>query len=129
MLAAMTGVASADVVHVDPCACSPNKPGFHRREALTGDWNGVRDDLKDDGVTLAVTYAAEVFASPALATRATFAGLVLAAADVDGAKAVHAGTGMLHVSALAIHGGGLSNELMDIYGVSNNAAPNDVRLF
>ena len=34
-------LARADVPQ-DPCACSPNKPGFHRSDALTGDWGGIR---------------------------------------------------------------------------------------
>src|SRR5262249_40441679 len=41
----------------------------------------------------------------------------------------HEGLGQLHVSAFAIHGHGLSAELADIYGLSGNVAPRDVRLF
>ena len=37
--------------------------------------------------------------------------------------------GHRHLSAFAIHGHGLSAELDDIYGVSGNVAPRDVRLF
>lgn len=113
-------VAMADGIVVDPCACSPNKPHFHRASALTGDWGGWRQRLLDHGIHLQATYAPEVFA----------------AADYDGVVAGLAQVGLdlevgplIHVTALGIHGHGLSQQLMDVYGVSNNAAESDVRLF
>ncbi|HSD91253.1 MAG TPA: carbohydrate porin [Kofleriaceae bacterium] len=115
---------------VDPCACSPNKPHFHRASALTGDWGGGRQTLLDHGIKLQGTYAPELFAAPGLDNqRLVEAGLFTLAVDVDLAKLAHEGFGTLHVSGLAIHGHGISEQLMDIYGVSNNAAPQDLRLF
>ena len=49
--------------------------------------------------------------------------------DLELEKLVHEGLGQFHASAFAIHGQGLSAELDDIYGVSGNVAPSDVRLF
>ena len=124
----IAGTAHAEPKH-DPCACSAIKPGFFRRDALSGTWGGLRDDLHDDGVTVSATYAAEVFATRGLAHDAVVAGLAVLAIDADLATLVHDGLGAMHVSGLAIHGDGLSAELMDIYGVSNNVAPSDARLF
>lgn len=124
----MTSAAHADPAK-DPCACSPNKPGFFRRDALSGRWGGLRDDLRDGGVNVQATYASEVFASPGLDDRVVVAGLAMLAVDVDLGEGTHDTLGWLRVSGLAIHGDGISSELMDVYGVSNNVAENDVRLF
>jgi len=121
-------LARADVKE-DPCACSPAKPGFFRRGNLTGDWDGERDKLKDEGVVPQLVYAGEVFAAPGLEHQVRVAGLLAATLDLELEKLVHEGLGQLHVSAFAIHGDGLSAELDDIYGVSGNVAPSDVRLF
>jgi porin len=126
---ALAGSAHADVA-VDPCACSPNKPGFHRASALTGDWNGLRSDLFDEGIKIQATYAGELFAAPGLdSDRLVGAGLGALAIDIDLATLVADHLGALHVGGFAIHGDGLSERLMDVYGVSNNVAPPGVRLF
>ncbi|HEX5062246.1 MAG TPA: hypothetical protein VFV99_22905, partial [Kofleriaceae bacterium] len=105
---ALTGVAHADIT-VDPCACSPNKPGFHRASALTGDWGGLRADLFDAGVKVQATYAGELFAAPGLESdRIVNAGLGALALDIDFAtlaKIDHLGS--LHLAGFAIHGDGL----------------------
>ncbi|MEO8845694.1 MAG: carbohydrate porin [Kofleriaceae bacterium] len=120
--------AHADVKE-DPCACSPAKPGFFRRGNLTGDWDGERDTLKDEGIVPQLVYAGEVFAAPGLDHTFREAGLLALQLDLELEKLVHDGLGQLHASAFAIHGHGLSAELDDIYGVSGNVAPRDVRLF
>jgi len=125
---ALAGVARAELVE-DPCACSANKPGFFRRANLTGDWDDLRDKLKDAGVVPQFTYAGEVFASPKLDNDFVFAGLAVLSLDLDLTKLVDDNLGAVHVSALGIHGSGLSDELMDVYGVSGNVGPSDVRLF
>ncbi|MFT3696219.1 MAG: carbohydrate porin [Kofleriaceae bacterium] len=127
-LVGAVGVAHADVKE-DPCACSPVKPGFFRRGNLTGDWGGERDKLKDEGIIPQLVYAGEVFASTGLSHDAHVAGLLSLQLDLELEKLVHDGLGQLHVSSFAIHGDGLSAELADIYGVSGNVAPQDVRLF
>ncbi|MBL0215475.1 MAG: carbohydrate porin [Myxococcales bacterium] len=113
----------------DPCACSPNRPGFFRQDALTGLWGGRREAMRDAGFTALLTYAGEVFTSSNLAKQATVAGLGVLALDADLSKLVSDHLGLAHVTGLGIHGDGLSDQLMDIYGVSNNVAPNGVRLF
>ena len=76
----LTGTAAADAT-VDPCACSPNKPGFHRASALTGDWGGDAQKLFDRGVKLQAVYAPEIFAAPGLdEDRVVDAGLATARA-------------------------------------------------
>lgn len=125
----LAGSVQANVT-VDPCACSPNKPGFHRASALTGDWNGVRSDLFEKGVKIQGTYAGEVFAEPGADQDSVVgAGLGALTLDVDLATLVVDHLGAVHVSGFAIHGHGLSERLMDVYGVSNNVAPPGVRMF
>lgn len=115
-------------VELDPCACSPNKPGFHRAEALTGDWGGLRKDLFDDGIKITAAYAPEVFAAPGIEDdRVVGAGLASLAVDFELATLVSDRLGTVHLSSFGIHGKGL--QLMDIYGVSNNVATEDVRVF
>jgi porin len=114
---------------IDPCACSPNKPGFFRRDALTGLWGGNREKLRDAGFTALLTYSGEVFSSPNLSHSAKIAGLAVLALDGDLSKLLSDKLGAVHVTGLAIHGGGLSTELMDVYGVSNNVAKQEMRLF
>lgn len=128
-LIALATPARADVP-MDACSCSPNKPGFHRASALTGDWHHLRYDLADKGVRITPTYAGELFAAPALSDdKVVTAGLAALNVDVDFATLVHEHLPALHLSGFAIHGHGLSERLMDVYGVSNNVAPPGVRMF
>jgi porin len=113
----------------DPCASMPAKPGFMRRGELTGTWGGDRTWLEDHGVTVAGSYDGEVFATPEADTCCVVAGLAALGFDVDLGTAAARGLGTVHVLGFAIHGEGLSDQIMDIYGVSNVAAPPDVRLF
>lgn len=134
MLRAATALAvvlAAAPAHadIDPCACSPNKPGFFRQDALTGLWGGNREKLRDAGFTALLTYSGEVFASPTVDDSTNLAGLAVLALDGDLSKLISDHLGAAHVTALAIHGHGLSSKLMDIYGVSNNVADQDLRLF
>lgn len=124
------GDAFGDSPGSDSCASSPNKRGFTREAALTGDWGGVRSGLAERGVTITASYAPELFAAPELERdRAVVAGLGALALDVDLASLLGPMVGTVHIAGFAIHGRGLSTQLMDLYGVSNNVAPADVRLF
>ena len=130
-VAALGRVARADLMP-DPCACSANKPGFFRTGTLTGnsdDIDKLRAAWKEDGFIPQLTYASEVFTSPELDHKAVIAGLAVLGLDLDFGKLVHDGLGTSHVSAVGIHGDGLSAELKDVYGVSGNVAPQDIRLF
>ncbi len=133
----LTNVAHADLVE-DPCACSAAKPGFFRRDKLTGDWDEHRDNLEKEGVTIQATYSLEEFAAPHLAKNFVTGGLFVTSLDIELNKLMATGEGddveeshlgQIHASALAIHGGGLSAELDDVYGISGNSAPNDARAF
>ncbi len=128
-LGLLSSRAHADV-EVDPCACSPNKPGFHRADALTGDWGGVRKDLFEHGIKITAAYAPEIFAAGLDAPnidRVVSAGLASLAIDLELDTLIHDKLGSIRISGFGIHGKGL--QLMDIYGVSNNVATEDVRLF
>lgn len=97
---------------------------------MTGDWSGVRSDLFERGLKIQGTYAGEVFTSPGLGgDRVVGAGLAALALDLDLATLASDVLGSIHVAAFAIHGRGISEQLMDVYGVSNNVATSDVRLF
>lgn len=129
-IAAISSTALADIKE-DPCACSPVKPGFFRRGALTGDWDDARTKLNERGILPQAVYAGEVFAAPAqpLDHQVRAAGLLVLSLDLELDKLADDHLGQFHVSTLAIHGRGLSSELMDIYGLSGNVAEQDIRLF
>jgi len=67
--------------------------------------------------------------TPGLRRDLVYAGLAVLSLDVDLTKLVAESLGAIHLSALGIHGSGLSEELGDLYGVSGNVGPSDVRLF
>ncbi len=126
MIGAPRMVAAAEG---DPCACSAAKPNFMRRAALTGDWDGGRTWLVDHGVTLGASYAGEIFASPEAQRSTVVAGLGALSIDLSLDRLIAPRLGSIHVVGFGIHGEGLSAQLKDIYGVSNNVATDEVRLF
>src|SRR4051812_35884269 len=82
LLASLTSIAHADLVE-DPCACSAAKPGFFRRDKLTGDWDEHRDNLEKKGVTIQATYSIEGFAAPHLPKTFIEGGLFVASLDIE----------------------------------------------
>lgn len=76
-----------------------------------------------------LTYSFEVFAAPQLDDRVVTAGLLMLEVDLALDKLIGPGWGAAYAAGLAIHGHGLTDELMDVHGVSGNTAPDDVRLF
>lgn len=128
LLCGLVSTAAAELKE-DPCACSAAKPGFFRRDKLSGDWGDERTDLEDKGVTIQGTYSLDAFATTGLAHDARVGGLFVTSLDLELDKLVTDALGQLHFSALAIHGNGLTAEVGDIYGISGNTAPQDVRLF
>src|SRR5262245_49074549 len=122
--------ARADDQPPDPCGSSMTKPNVVRPASLTGDWGGDRSWLDDHGVTPGGNYAPEIFASPQTdQPRYVIAGLMVLSLDLGLDKLIADGLGSIHVVGLGIHGKGLSEQIKDIYGVSNNVAQDDVRLF
>ncbi len=89
----------------------------------------ARHDLEERGVTIDGTYASEVFFAPDLDDQLVLGGLFTAEIDVELDKLVSRKLGRIHVSAFAIHGKGITEELMDIHGTSGNTAPKDLRVF
>jgi carbohydrate-selective porin OprB len=125
-----TSTAYADLPAPDPCACSPNKPGFHRADALTGDWGGVRKDWGDDGFKIQPSYAWEVFTAPELGDDSIVtAGLASLVVDLELGKLASKKLGSFHVQGFGIHGRNLSQRLMDVFTVSNNSADRDLRVY
>lgn len=117
----------ATTAHADEFATSPARPGYQDSGHVI-DWK-ARDDAEAAGVIVDGTYAVDMFVAPQLRNGTTLGGLFTAELDLDLAKLVVPGTGAVHVSAFAIHGTSPTDELMDIHGVSGNAAPEEARLF
>lgn len=116
---------------LDPGASSPNKPGFQTPALLTGTWGGVRSDLYAAGFSILPSYSVEVFGAPGLDRDATApAGLAALELDFDLATLLDADLGRAYIEGFAIHGDyRLADRLHDVFGVSNNVAPPELRLF
>jgi porin len=122
--------AHADDEPLDPGASSANKPGFVTPSMLTGDWGGARTELFDAGVSILPSYAIETFGAPGLDGDWTaVAGLAALEVDLDLSLLIDRRFGRLYAQGFAIHGNGLTERLNEVFGVSNNVAPPDVRLF
>ncbi len=110
------GVARS--AHADEMATSAARPNYEATEkALMWD---ARENLERRGLTIDGTYSVDLFAAPQLDNGFVAGGLFTLEVDV-----LHRG----HLSAFAIHGDGVTAELMDLHGVSGNTATPGVRLF
>ena len=118
-LAVVTVIAvGARMAHADELASSAARPNYEASEkALMWD---DRARLEAKGLTIDGTYSTDLFAAPQLEDRFTAGGLFTL--EIDARDRVH-------ISAFAIHGDTVTNELRDIHGTSGNAAAPDVRLF
>jgi hypothetical protein len=126
-LAALLVVAAARLSHADEFATSPVRAGYQAQRRV---FDSVgRSALEDKGFRWDATYSGEAFLAPQLDDKLVGAGLFVVEFELDATKLVHERMGQAHVQAFAIHGDGLTNELMDIHGVSGNVAGDDVRLF
>lgn len=81
----------------------------------------------ETGLEIEAAYAGEAFASSRAET--SLGGLASLVLDLDLAPRVNEHLGTVHVAAFGIHGRGISEQLMDAFGVSGNAASPEVRLF
>ncbi|HEY5920532.1 MAG TPA: carbohydrate porin [Kofleriaceae bacterium] len=118
----------ARVAQADEFATSPVRAGYEAAQHRLLD-SDLRTAWEESGFRWDATYAGEIFVAPQLTDRFVAAGLFTAELELDFAKLVHASMGAAHVQGLAIHGDGLTEELMDVHGVSGNVAPPDVRLY
>lgn len=125
---AVCAVLGASHARADELASSPVRAGYepHQARILDGAW---REDLETRGLRWNATYAGELFAAPELDDSVVAAGLFALEVDVDLGTLAGAPLGALRATALAIHGHGLVDELMNIHNVSGNVAEPDVRLF
>jgi carbohydrate-selective porin OprB len=121
-------VMLATRAHADEFANSPVRAGYEPTGRLV-DFEARRRWDVERGVDPMLTYSFEVFAAPQLDDRVVTAGLLMLEVDVALDKLIGPGWGAAYVAGLAIHGHGLTDELMDVHGVSGNTAPEDVRLF
>lgn len=114
--------------HASPCACD-DAPDDYDRYALTGNWGGQRSSLRDRGLILEATYVNDLFAVIEVEDRFLVGGLGTLTLDADLALLLDERLGSLHVVGFGIHGEGPSDQLLDVFGISGNTAPPDVRLF
>jgi hypothetical protein len=123
VLAALTRPAVADEF-----ANSPVRAGYEPTGRLL-DFEARQRWDHEYGIDPMLTYVVEAFASPQLDDRIVTAGLLMLELDVAFDLFIGPGWGAAYAAAFAIHGDGLTDELMDVHGVSGNVAPSDVRVF
>jgi porin len=103
------------------------------QDHLTGDWNGLRTKLEDDGMTLSPTYIGEVLGNPSGGARqgVIYDGLFNVALDLDLERMSNGGVDglTLHANALYIHGSDLAGQYVGSFSnTSNIAGYNSLRL-
>lgn len=102
----------------DELASSAARPNYEASEKLLMTEDRAR--LEERGLTIDGTYTTDMFAAPQLDNKLVAGGLFTL--EIDAIDRVH-------ISAFAIHGRGITNELGELHGTSGNTAPQDVRLF
>ena len=119
-----------------PSAPSPGEPGFidslGTRKTLLGDAYGIRPNLGRYGVSLGITDTEEVLGNPSGGIRqgVIYEGLTQLNLGIDTKKAFGWEGGTFNVSALQIHGRGLTqNDINSLKTVSNIEAQRATRLW
>lgn len=125
-IAALTALAVP--ARADELANSPVRAGYEPTGRVL-DFEARRRWDVEHGVDPMLTYVFDTFAAPQLANCIVASGLLMAELDLALDKLIAPGWGAAYISGVAIHGSGISNELMDVHGVDGNVAPEDVRLF
>jgi porin len=117
-LAAMRGDAGAEPEHE---ADAQAEPRWIDGDHLTGEWGGARGRLADQGVTLDVLYASDMFAARG---ETAVLGHIDAAVTLDSDKLGLWDGGTLYVLGQNNHGHGINEHVRSAVGVSNlEAAP------
>lgn len=113
----------------DPYYGDPRLPRFERNIALTGGWGGVRKYLAQRGLSFDAIYTAEIFGAAARGGLFQTAGLALLGIDLELGVVVAPRLGAFHVSGVALHGDDLTEDLEDVFTVSNITGHPEARLF
>ncbi len=97
---------------VGGAAKSDENPPSYNETSLTGDWNGIRTRLRDDGVTITVTQTSDVLGniSGGLRTGTAYDGVLQLQGDFDMSRLIGWTGGGLHISGYMIQGQGLSSK-------------------
>ena len=107
--------------------------GFWDRDTLSGDWNGLRTSLADQGIVFVLPYTGEVFAnvSGGMKRGAAYDGLFQPEVDVDLQKLLHWQGASFSVSLIQGEGPSMSNgwvgNLLNVSGT--DAVPPATRLY
>jgi porin len=103
------------------------------QDTLTGDWNGGRTALKNDGIDITLNYIGETFGvlSGGLNRRASYEGRFEFSADADLQKLIGWRGAAAHVTVYQIHNGGFNaaDNVGSISDPSNIVALATTRLF
>lgn len=103
-----------------------------QRDALTGNWGGLRTALEDRGVQLGLNYIGEAFGNPTggIEQGTIYEGRLEMLVSLDLEKTLGWAGAAFHANAYQIQGGGLSgNQLNNFLLVSNIEAVRSTRLF
>ncbi|MDP9095123.1 MAG: carbohydrate porin [Pseudomonadota bacterium] len=106
--------------------------GLMQRDKLLGTFGGVRPVLEAHGIVLTLSETSEVLGNPTggRATGVIYEGATNASLDIDMEKAVGVSGGTMRISALQIHGRGLStNYVGNLNVVSSVEATRSSRLY
>jgi porin len=105
---------------------APAPTGLWERDTLTGDWDGLRTKLIDQGVTLGLKYTGEVFDTPSGGIRhgGVYEDQILLTGDLDLEKLVNLTGSTAHVSAFSINGRG-----PDVNNVGSNMDSSNIELY
>lgn len=109
-----------------------SEPGFFDRETLTGDWGGLRKDLRDKGVEFGAEYIGETqgVVSGGLRRGAIYEGRFEISTDLDFENLFGREGASGHIDAYQIHGRGLSREFLgNLMPASNIEVAPSTRLF
>lgn len=123
--------SSPDAVPAAPSAIPDTTPNGGA-DKLLGSLGGVRPVLEAHGITLNLLETSEVLGNPTggRATGAIFEGAANASLDIDLDKAIGLSGGTMRISALQIHGRGLStNNISNLNTISSAEATRATRLY
>ena len=116
-----------------PAGVSAAEPSVWQRERLTGDWNGVRTSLANQGVDFTFNYIGEAFGvmSGGIDRRTSYQGRLEISADTDLQKLIGWSGARTHVTIYHIHSSAanIGQNAGSIANPSNIDAERTTRLF